>query len=771
MNFIDTHGRKMAANGYPIVPIIPGAKIPGRFMGGEWKPMPGWTSRWTQPPSDFEVNLWSRPPEAGVGVVCGHVVGIDIDVADHDLALQITRLAMEMLGETSLVRIGQAPKRMLVYRSTQPFPGFKRHPLEVLARGQQFVAYAIHPKTGQPYTWPDDEPTNVDITALPAVTEESARAFIEAAFALIPDSMKPGDLGRQSKYAQDTHISSSDQKGTPEAIASALAWIPNNDLHYDDWVYIGLAIKGALGQDGGEIFDGWSSRSNKYDAAYTLKTWDGLAPNRIGAGTVYLMASRNGWAPPAHIILNAEVKDRASAPHPAQAFLDRLARGEIKVTPYDGSEDDVEDYAPSCAAPPSVGATTLYSGMSGAIAMLHKWIMDTSMFEQPKLALAASITAIGAIAGRRYASVTNLRSNIYAVGLADSGSGKDHARKCIKELFVAAGIDAYFAGEKFGSGQAILSALAKHPVRISMPDEFGHTLTRVLSNKAATHEQAIWATLTELFSAAGSVYLGTDYANQKDREREVINNPHICVYGTTVPGPFWNAFCGGSSVTDGALARWLVFETDRNYPPRRKPIITPPPIELIDAVQSIAAGAGARGNLAAGPHNAAICIVPHIVPETDSAQAALAQVAEYEDDEKRRLEGTPLTSIVARFTEHVVKLALIAAVSDNPADPVIEDRHVEWSKAVVLACVSKMLGAAEEHVSENENEARLKKVLKIITEAGGCSRSDVYMKTRGMAKRDREDALASLLEMEKIRVECHPGTGGNPKPRTVYMPV
>ena len=47
------------------------------------------------------------------------------------------------------LRIGKAPKRLLVYRTAAPFKGIKRHPLEVLCLGQQFVAYAVHPETGR----------------------------------------------------------------------------------------------------------------------------------------------------------------------------------------------------------------------------------------------------------------------------------------------------------------------------------------------------------------------------------------------------------------------------------------------------------------------------------------------------------------------------------------------------------------------------------------------------------------------------------------------
>ena len=74
---------------------------------------------------------------------------------------------------------------MLVYRTSEPFRGLKRHPLEVLCLGQQFVAYAIHPDTGAPYAWPEEGLADIDITNLQEITSEAAFAFLDEAYALL----------------------------------------------------------------------------------------------------------------------------------------------------------------------------------------------------------------------------------------------------------------------------------------------------------------------------------------------------------------------------------------------------------------------------------------------------------------------------------------------------------------------------------------------------------------------------------------------------------
>src|SRR3712207_1015706 len=78
----------------------------------------------------LEVDIWRRWPGCAVGVAGGVVAGIDLDILDGDLAIRTAELAMDTLGDTPCLRVGRAPKRLLVYRTAAPFAGRKRHPLE-----------------------------------------------------------------------------------------------------------------------------------------------------------------------------------------------------------------------------------------------------------------------------------------------------------------------------------------------------------------------------------------------------------------------------------------------------------------------------------------------------------------------------------------------------------------------------------------------------------------------------------------------------------------
>lgn len=98
------------------------------------------------------------------------------------------------IARTRPLRLGRAPKRLLVYRTSSPFRGIRRAPLEVLCLGQQFVAYAVHPDTGQPYAWPEDGLSELDLESLPVIDAEMAAAFMEEALALVPPELRPTSL-------------------------------------------------------------------------------------------------------------------------------------------------------------------------------------------------------------------------------------------------------------------------------------------------------------------------------------------------------------------------------------------------------------------------------------------------------------------------------------------------------------------------------------------------------------------------------------------------
>jgi hypothetical protein len=745
--FMAELGARLVDNDYPVIPIMPGSKVPGQFRGGAWHPYPGWARHCDRPTNPFEVDVWEHWPGCGVGIATGAVVGIDIDVTDAALAIEIADLAARMLGETPCWRIGRAPKRLLVYRADTPFAGRKRHPIELLAHGQQFVAHAIHPDTGQPYAWPEASLLDVPRDRLPAVDEAACHAFLEAACALVPAEARPSTLQTENATSGPWN-GPSDPKGTREAVAAALAWLPNDDLPGDEWVTIGQAIKAAIGEEGRDLWLDWSRRSPKSGQSGRTDTperrWAGFRPHSVGAGKIYGLAIARGWVPDPGIILNGTIAAQMAQPHPAAALLAKTST--VAQAPAPGPY----------RVPPEL------LEVDGVLRMFVDYATRTAVSPQPFLALGAAITLVGAVAGRRYRTPTDLRSNVYAIGIADSGGGKDHARRCAKRALHAAGLDRYLGGEDLASSAGLLTSLQLHPARLFLLDEFGQFLKLVLAPRAPFHKAAIWSELTKLYTSAAEPYIGAEYADQKARPRVTIEQPCACIWGVTVPGPFWHALEGGA-LADGSMARFLVFLTEQDYPDRNdNPVALDPPADLIAALKAIAAGAAGHdpgGNLAA-IMEATAAIQPYTVPLAPAADAAMAEVRQQATDRLRAHRGSYATALFGRYAENTAKLAMIAAISRDPAQPITQARDIAWASRLVEHCIGTVQQEAERRVADTPAEGRVKKVLEVIRAAGRISRSDFARRTQALTKRERDEAVALLLESKQIALVEVPNTKG-----------
>ena len=756
LNFMASHGAQLVDNGFPVIPIMPGSKIPGRYSQGQWTPYPDWTRHADRATTLHEVEIWASWPDCGIGIATGTTVALDIDVPDATVAHALTDLATQHLGATPFLRIGQAPKRLLLYRTAAPFAGRKRAPLEVLAHRQQFVAYAVHPGTGRPYAWPDENPLERAWEALPVVTEAKVLEWLDAAYTALPDALRPATLAGSA--AASTWRGPSDPRGTLDAVAAALTWLPNDDLDGHSWITIGNAIKAALGEDGRQLWLDWSRQSAKSGQSGKPDTperrWATLRPHSVGAGKIYGMAIDRGWVPPPEITLNGNAAERAAQPHPAAGLLAK-------------AEASTLSYAPE-PTPYRVSPELLQ--VDGVLGRFVAYATASAVSPQPFLALGAAICLVGAVAGRRYRTPTDLRSNIYAIGIADSGGGKDHARRCVKRALYAAGLDRYLGGEDFASSAGLLSSLQQHPVRLFQVDEFGQFLHLVLSPRAPPHKASIWTELTKLYTSAAEPFIGAEYADQKLKPRVTIEQPCACIWGVTVPGPLWLAL-EGRALGDGSIARFLVFLTDEDYPERNvSPASTTPPDDLVAGLQAIALGVpehGYGGNLAA-TMSSTVPTQPYAVPLTAEAEAAMARVQREASDLLRLHRGTYATALFGRHAENTAKLAMIAAISRNPAQPVTQAHDVAWAAKLVEQCISTLLREADRRVSDNTTEANHKRVLAIIRDGRRLSRSDITRRSQFLSRREREEILASLVEAKLIVAEQE---GSATKPTTFYRAV
>ena len=744
-NFMAQLGASLIDGGFPILPIQPGTKKPGMYSLGEWHDYSKWSRHCERDTTENEVDVWGEWPQTGIGIAAGRVIGIDIDVMHSEpLALAIEALAKQMLGNTPAVRIGNAPKRLLVYRAAQPFKGFKYPPIEVLGLGQQFLAYGIHPDTGKPYDWPVQTLADMNIDDLPAITEAQAREFAKEAYLMIPLELRPKSIAL-GLSSPETFATLPTQRGMYEAVKDALRFIANADLDYDSWVRIGMAIKGALGDEGQALFDSWSASSTKNDSATTVKSWRSFAPQRIGAGTIYKLALDCGWLPDAALQLNGEVV--MNGQHPAREMLAALQPKTPNMLESLGSD----------SLPQAKPLPKGWDQVGGVIADMMNLMVTTAKRPQPVLALGASLCAVGALMGRKYRTVSNIRSNLYVVGIAESGAGKNHSRVVINELFRKAGLLQYLGGNKIASGAGFIAAIQRQPASLFQLDEFGMFLSAAADRKRSPRYICeILDLMTELYTTSGTTYFGVEYAtNQNDNAHRSIHQPCACIYGTTTPVHFWQAL-QTANTADGSLARFLIMQSENDFPDSNEQFgAIDAPQDLIDRLILIHRGGGKlSGNLTDVGAVAEVAVEPRVVPMAAGAKKQFNLLDHELIERLRDSRGSGFTSILARIEENATKLALIRAVSHDPVDPQIVEADAKWAILFSQYCAELSIREASSRVSENVAESFHKRAFQILHLAGprGLSKSEFTRKTQFLDHRQRDGVLRTLVEANLVEV-------------------
>jgi hypothetical protein len=237
--------------GYHPVPIKPGFKAP---MVDDW------------PAGHPRSHYLPRCASWGTGILTETSPAVDLDIKDREVVRALLDVAYDGLGPTPF-RVGAPPKVLLPYSTSEPFEkisgrwwalpgenyrgsGYSPHRIEVLGRGQQFVAYAKHPR-GTYYRWRKGCPMDTPLIDLPEVDEASAKGFLATAEQIIkdigavplrrmnkvwyPDLEQPEQLSRRRDNS-DGPIDSGWQRLDPETLAKRLDPKHASRLKNDGWI-------------------------------------------------------------------------------------------------------------------------------------------------------------------------------------------------------------------------------------------------------------------------------------------------------------------------------------------------------------------------------------------------------------------------------------------------------------------------------------------------------------------------------------------------------
>lgn len=375
---------------------------------------------------------------------------------------------------------------------------------------------------------------------------------------------------------------------------------------------------------------------------------------------------------------------------------------------------------------------------------------------QPNLALGAALTLLAALTGRKIRDEFGTRTNLYCLSVCRTGGGKDRARIVNKEILFQSGLQKYVGPESVASSAGLVSAVEAQPAILFQWDEIGRLLKTMGDARGSPHLYNIGTVLMKLYSSAGTIYLSDAYA---DRDKnKAINQPHACLYGTTVPRSLYESL-SAESITDGFLSRMLIFETDDHDPREQSVPEVPIPGELLDVARFWGEWKP-EGNLHEETPE------PRIVEYTPEAAAVFNDLSELAYQERRGAEEQ-IAALWTRTVEKARKLALLYACSQNHVQPLVERSAALWACELSDYLTRKMIAISRAWVAENQQESKHQRLLRIIADGTppGVKASDLYRKTKFLTKREREELLEALRLASDITMETVETSG---RPATIF---
>ena len=392
----------------------------------------------------------------------------------------------------------------------------------------------------------------------------------------------------------------------------------------------------------------------------------------------------------------------------------------------------------------------------GAIEALIDYILSRSMKPQPVLALAAVIPTIGALAGRRYQTEFGSRTNIYTVGVAPSGQGKEMARKRIKEVLHKAGLSNFLGNEDFASDAGLIRAVEIQSSIVFMIDEFGKMLQTINGSRGQSpHLTNIIKCLMQLFSSSDTIWKGKAYAD--DKKAPIINQPNACLYGTTVPDSFYGGMTR-ESLDDGFMSRLLIFVGEER-PKRTTPGQSPPSDLLLAKIRRVA------GSIETGAGNLISENPDPLVVRRNEAAMALHREYEYWSDDQGKNQSME-SACWTRSCDHVDRLALIHTVSLG-ADEISEESQ-QWAEGVTRWCVARILADAPNMVADTIDEKIMVKISRALSVAGtdGMGRNELLRSVR--LKSRVLDEYIETMQQSGMILSVENQTPGRPQ-RKYYL--
>lgn len=573
---------------------------------------------------------------------------------------------------------------------------------------------------------------------------------------ILDQSSKPTDAPRPPSSHEFKKDASLDE------LWDMLSAIPA-DCDYNEWIICLQAIHFETdgSSSGLEMVDQWSSGGSKYRGTKEIEVkWRSFRGSGITRGSLAEIARQHGADLSAIARDHMEFDDltpeqdaemKMIASNMLRAHLDKIGGNRVAVESDDGTLIDNETgeiIEPESVAPP-ISAKKMGDMPPGLVGEIASWIIASARRPQVELAIGAAMTLVGLASGRHIMGPTKAGTALFVLGLAPTASGKDHPLKQISRILNACHLGHHAGPSEFISMTSMINTIKSKPLCLVPMDEFGDFMRRVYARNGSSQERAITKIMRTVWSANFDPFSTPAWAAV---ESISLTAPHMSIYGVSTQEQFYTALQSGSTA-DGTLNRFLIIDK-KGRPKEVKPMMDSHkvPQSIISGMQQVFKRSGELPSAMRNDLNSDPAKTGAITFLDWCADGAEQAWMDYAASIETRMDAAPHDAdFLARAAEMAIRIATIVAAGCNADSVRIE--HVRFGIKWADQSIDGMVSGAREHMAENEHEANVNKVMRLIKENGGMMKyRDIQRKMQFVRSRDLKEILSSLVESEQLEI-------------------
>lgn len=378
----------------------------------------------------------------------------------------------------------------------------------------------------------------------------------------------------------------------------------------------------------------------------------------------------------------------------------------------------------------------------GFVRQVMDFTLSAAPYPNVALAFCGAMSLQSFLAGRKVCTSGDLRTNIYLLALASSGTGKEFPRKVNSRILYEAGL-AQSLGDKFASGEGIQDALVRTGAMLFQNDEMDGVL-RQINLDHENRRESIPNILLTLYTSSNDVYPIRAKANQKEAVH--VDQPHLTLFGTATPQYFYESL-SQRMLTNGFFARLSIVDVGQRGAGQTPRSARDVPDSVLEVAQWWADYRPGSGNLQDFHPN------PRVVPFDDEAGAMvcdLQRMTESEYDQAAEAKDEVGRTAWSRTCENAKKLALIYACSENYESPEIGPDAVEWATEFAMHQTRRQLYLASTYVAENPFHAECLKLLRKLKDSGGQMPRSALLRAMRCKAADFDQIVGTLVQQGDI---------------------